>query len=334
MQRRDFFSAGPAGSLAALLSEPLDLAARYNLLRVTRRAMASTFEIALPFGTPNALAAAEDALDQIDAIETQLTVYRDSSEASAVNAAATDGPIRIERRFFELLQFAAHLTNDTAGAFDVCTGALTKAWGFFRREGCVPSARERADAHARSGSRHMILDETRTTVKFRVPGMEINLGAIGKGYALDRAAERLVNHWRIASALLSVGGSSVYAIGHPPGDPLGWPVGVRHPWDAERRLGTIRLVDRGFGTSAATMQHFVYNGRKLGHLLDPRTGWPAEGTASASAAAPTATEADAMSTAFFVLGADAAEEFARSRPHLGGLVLTDGDYTPRSFGQL
>jgi FAD:protein FMN transferase len=334
MQRRDFFSAGPVGPLAVLFAEPLELAARYHLLRVSRRAMASTFEIAIPFGTPNALVAAEDALDQIDAIETQLTVYRDTSEASTVNAAASDGPIRIERRFFELLQFAAHLTNDTAGAFDVCTGALTKAWGFFQRDGRVPTARERADALARCGTRHLMLDAELTAVKFRVPGLEINLGAIGKGYALDRAAERLVNHWGIASALLSVGGSSVYAIGHPPGDPSGWPVGIRHPWDAERRLGTVRLIDRGFGTSAATVQHFVYNGRKLGHLLDPRTGWPAEGTASASAAAPTATEADAISTAFYVLGADAAEAFARSRPHLGGILLGDGDEVPRSFGQL
>ncbi len=334
MQRRDFFSAGPAGSLATLLEDPPELAARYHLLRVTRRAMASVFEIALPFGTPNGLAAAEDALDLIDELESQLTVYRDTSEASALNRTAFENAVPVERRFFDLLQFAAGLTNDTAGAFDVCTGALTKAWGFYRRDGRVPSARDRADAMARSGTRHLMLDAERSTVKFRVPGLEINLGAVGKGYALDRAAERLANEWGVASALLSVGGSSVFALGHPPGDPLGWPVAVRHPWDAERRLGTVRLVDRGFGTSAATTQHFVYNNRRLGHLLDPRTGWPAEGVASASAVAPTAAEADAMSTAFYVLGADAAEEFARSRPQLGGLILPDGEDDPRRFGPL
>ncbi|MBX3397710.1 MAG: FAD:protein FMN transferase [Gemmataceae bacterium] len=303
-------------------------------MRVTRRAMASTFEIALPYGTPNALPAAEGALDLIDELESQLTVYRDTSEATAVNAAAADGPVRIESRFFNLLQYSAGLTNDTAGAFDVCTGALTRAWGFYRREGRVPSAPERAEAMARCGTRHLMLDPERETVKFRVRGLEINLGAIGKGYALDRAVEYLVKHWGIHSALLSVGGSSVYALGHPPGDPMGWPISVRHPWDPERSLGTVRLIDRGFGTSAATVQHFVYNGRKLGHLLDPRTGWPSEGVASASAAAPTATEADAMSTAFYVLGADAAEEFGRSRPHLGGLILTDGEDAPRLFGLL
>jgi thiamine biosynthesis lipoprotein len=334
MFRRDFLSAGSAGSLATVLAETDAPVPAYHLLRVSRRAMASTFEIAIPYGTPNALAAAEDALDHIDELEDQLTVYHDSSEISEINATAFDGPVRVERRLFELLQFAVHLSNDTAGAFDICTGALTKAWGFYRRVGRLPSARERAAAHARSGSRHLMLEAEPPTAKFRVPGLEINLGAIGKGYALDRAAERLADRWHIPAALLSVGGSSVYALGHPPGDPSGWPIAVRHPWEPGRTLCVVRLRDRGFGTSAATVHHFVYNNRTLGHLLDPRTGWPAEGTASASAAAPTAMEADAMSTAFFVLGADAAASFARSRPHLGGVILPEADDEPRTFGLL
>ena len=159
------------------------------------------------------------------------------------------------------------------------------------------------------------------TVKFRVPGLEFNLGAVGKGYALDRAAELLRTRWGVRAALLHGGSSSVYAIGHPPGDPRGWPIGLRHPDDPSRSLGTVRFRDRGLGTSAATFQFFEYNGRKLGHLLDPRTGWPAEGTSSASVVAPTAAEADAMSTALFVLGRAGAERFARTRPHLGGVLL-------------
>lgn len=334
MQRRDFFSAGPAGSVASLIPNEEVFAGEYRLLRFSRRAMASTFEIAIPYGAPHALEAAQDALDLIDELEDQLTVYREFSEVSQLNAAAAHDPVAIESRLFDLLQFAAILTNQTAGAFDICTGALTKSWGFYRREGRVPTADERAGAMAKCGSRHLMLNPVERNVKFRVAGLEINLGAIGKGYALDRAAELLREKWQIESALLNVGGSSVYALGHPPGDPRGWPVAVRHPWEPSGPLGTVRLADRGFGTSAATVQHFVYNNRTLGHLLDPRTGWPAEGTASASAAAPTAMEADAMSTAYFVLGADAAEAFARSRPHLGGLILADGETVPRKFGTL
>src|SRR5207248_7931031 len=154
------------------------------------------------------------------------------------------------------------------------------------------------------------------SVKYRVRGLELNFGAVGKGYALDRAGELLRSKWGVTSALLHGGGSSILAIGHPPGGPRGWPVNLTHPWEEGRSLGTVYLRDRGLGTSAATFQHFEYNGRKLGHLLDPRTGWPARGTAAASVTAPTAAEADALSTAAFVLGAAGAERLTRLNPAL------------------
>jgi thiamine biosynthesis lipoprotein len=102
-------------------------------------------------------------------------------------------------------------------------------------------------------------------------------------------------------------------------------VAIRHPWDESRTLGVARLRDQSLGTSAATFQYFVYNNRKFGHLLDPRTGWPAAGTAAASVAAPTGAEADALSTAFFVLGAEKAAAHCRARPHLAAVVLPEAD---------
>ncbi len=333
MQRRDFLSVSPASSFAPLLPADPDRPADYNLLRVSRRAMATTFEVAIPYGHPHALEAATEALDLIDDLEDQLTIYRDDSEVSRLNATAAHGTVVVEQNLFDLLALSASLTNDTADTFDIATGALIKAWGFYRREGRVPTAPERQDAMAATGTRHLMLDAATRSVKFRRHGLEINLGAIGKGYALDRAAQLLQSRWWIGSALLHGGGSSVYALGHPPDDVRGWPVAVRHPWDDGRTLGTVRVRDGGFATSAATFQHFIYNGQKLGHLIDPRTGWPATGTASASVIAPTAAEADAISTAFFVLGATAAEEFSRTRPHLSGIVLSDGDDVPRVFGE-
>src|SRR5262249_11136482 len=153
------------------------------------------------------------------------------------------------------------------------------------------------------------------------PGLEINLGSIGKGYALDRVAELLRTEWEIGSALLHGGRSSVYAMGTEPGDSRGWVIGVRHAWDPERRLAKGRLRNRGLATSAATFQHLEYQGRKLGHILDPRTGWPAEGIASATVIAPTAAEADALSTAFFVLGIEGARRYCETHPDIGALLL-------------
>jgi thiamine biosynthesis lipoprotein len=304
----------------------------FSLVRVSRRAMATTFEVAIPFGThPNAVAAAEDALDLIDELEEQLTVYRDHSEVSRLNATAADGFVEVETRLFALFQLCAIWTKETGGAFDVATGALTKAWGFYRRDGAVPPAADLVAAMAATGSRHVVLDETRTAVKFRREGLELNLGAVGKGYALDRAAERLRERWGVRSALLHGGGSSAYAIGRAPGAVRGWPVRLAHPSVPTESLGTVHLCDQGLGTSAATFQFFEYNGRKLGHLLDPRTGWPATGTASASVTAPTAAEADAMSTAAFVMGAAAAERLTRLRPALGLVVLPADAPAPLAF---
>jgi thiamine biosynthesis lipoprotein len=171
----------------------------------------------------------------------------------------------------------------------------------------------------------VVLSSEGRTVRYLKPGMEINLGAIGKGYALDRAAELVRRDWDLPAALLQGGHSSVYAVGAAPGDGRGWPVGLTHPWDPERRLATLWLKDRGLGSSAATFQHLEYNGRKLGHILDPRTGWPAEGIASASVVAPTAAEADALATAFFILGVDKARAYCARHPEVGAVLLPEGD---------
>jgi thiamine biosynthesis lipoprotein len=316
-----------AGAVAPLLDPPADSTpGDYSLIRARRRAMATTFEVAIPSGTPNAVDAATAALDLIDELEDQLTVFRDHSEVSRLNASAPAGPVVVEERLFDLFAFCARLTAETAGAFDIATGALTKSWGFYKREGRVPAPRERAEAMGRTGMRHVVLDAAARSVKFREAGLEINLGGVGKGYALDRAADLLRREWGITAALLHGGGSSAVALGHPPGDPRGWPVAIRHPSDDSRTLGTVRLRDQGLGTSAATFQYFVYNDRKLGHLLDPRTGWPAAGTASASAVAPSGAEADALSTAFFVFGAEKASAYCSPRPDLSAIVLPESSH--------
>ncbi len=293
------------------------------LLRVSRRAMATTFEIAIPYGTPNALQAAEAALDLIDQLEEQMTVYRDTSEISRLNATwRADG---LEPQLFALLQRCATLTRDTEGAFDVACGALVKCWGFYKREGRIPTGTELNTAMARTGFRHVILNAETRQVRFARPGVELNLGAVGKGYALDHAAELLRTEFGIRSALLHAGGSSVRAVGCPPTDFRGWRVSIRHPHDDRRTLGSVYLDDEALGTSADTYQHFEYNGRRYGHVLDPRTGRPVLGTRSASCIAPTAADADAISTAFFVAGPTWTAEYCRTRDHLRAVLLADAD---------
>lgn len=317
--------------LMALFDDEAPQVADIAVLRASRSAMATEFEVLLPFGSPNAQPTAVAALDLIDDLEDQLSVFRDHSEISRLNGSAADGPVEVEPRLFDLVEFAAHVTRQTQGAFDIATGALTKAWGFYRREGRVPTPSERSLAMSQTGIRFVVLDRERRTIRYLRNGLEINLGGIGKGYALDRAAERLKHEHGTGSALLHGGLSSVRTIGAPPAQSRGWPVAIRHPWERERKLGTLYVTDAAVGTSAATFQFFEYNGRKLGHLLDPRTGWPAEGVDQVSVLAPTAAEADALSTAFYVLGVEPTSRFCQTRPDVGVVMLPAGQDRPITF---
>jgi thiamine biosynthesis lipoprotein len=288
------------------------------VVHYSRRAMATRFEVILPYGTPDGLTIAEAALDEIDDCETWMTVYSDDSEVSQVNREAFQNPVPVSEPLFDLLSLSARLTNESGGAFDPAIGAMIKAWGFYRREGRLPSPRERAAAMQSSGMRHVVLDEINRTVRFLRPGLQLNFGSIGKGFALDRAAAILASQFGITSALLHGGGSSVRAIGR-------WPIRLNHPEVDGQSLTDLPVTDAGFGTTAATFQFFVYKNTKYGHVLDPRTGQPAHGTKSASVRAATAAEADALSTAAFVVGSEETAKMIRHRPDAGAILLTDDD---------
>jgi thiamine biosynthesis lipoprotein len=343
MNRRDFLHprriAHTAGQILAgvdelrdtdsiALDEPFQEVGDIALLRFSRRAMATTFEVVLPFGTPRAQQLADEALDEVDRLEDQLSVYRDTSEVSRLNASAWSAEVAVEERLFELLQLSAAISESTEYAFDITAGALVKAWGFFKGPRRVPADRELREALFRVGTPHLLLEPEKRKVRYLRPGLEINLGSIGKGYALDCTAELLAKKWNVASALLHGGHSSIYALGTEPGNRRGWPVGIKHPWDPEKRLAVVWLKDRGLGTSAATFQHLEHHGRKLGHILDPRTGWPAQGMASATVTAPNSSEADALATAFYILGADKARQYCAVHQEIGAVLLPENAAAP------
>jgi thiamine biosynthesis lipoprotein len=244
--------------------------------------------------------------------------------------------VEVEPRLFELLQQAAEIHHDTAGAYDIATGPLTKFWGFFRRQGRLPDAAELADVMQHVSMRHLRLDRQRQTVRFLTPGVEINLGSIGKGYALDRMAELLTAE-KVEHFLLHSGNSSVLARGCPKmagtkfenADDIdhgpeshGWWIGLRHPLEPERRIGEVCLRDRALGTSGSSAQFFIHDGRRYGHILDPRTGQPAEGTYSTTVAAPTGAAADALATAFYVLGPAASIEYCRKHEGISAVIAS------------
>ena len=326
MQRRDFLHPRRIVEGVAPFVEPAAPVVDSDavVLHFARNAMATRFEVVLPMGTTNAHLIGSSALDQIDELERQMTVYRPDSEVSGINAAAAERPVVVESALFQLFSDCRHWHRETRGAFDVAVGALIKQWGFFRRAGRVPTVEERRTALEVSGMGHVELDAETSTIRFARPGLELNLGSVGKGFALDRVVRALRRRWNVSQGLTHGGHSSVFAIGPEPGGSRGWPIGLSHPDEPARRLGRFRLMDRGLGVSAATHQHFVHEGRELGHILDPRTAWPAEGMAIAAVTAPTAAVADAFATAFFILGVKPARELCAKRPDIGAVLLARG----------
>jgi FAD:protein FMN transferase len=298
---------------------------RFDLVRAHRPAMGSFFEVRLPAGMSAAVDVSCRALDLIEELESQLTVYRDDSEVSELNRTAHLAPVRVERRLFGLLESAVALSRATGGAYDVTSGALSEAWGFVKGPKRVPDAAALAEARARTGWQHLRLDPESLTVAFNREGIRINLGSIGKGYAIDRAIELIRDRSLLDSALVHGGHSSLYALGSPPGQFAGrWEVALRNLFEPEKPLGILRLRNRGLGTSGSAFQQFVVDGKVYGHIIDPRSGEPAQGPASVTVLAPSAAMADALSTAFYLLGPQAAAAYVADHPEVGVVIALEG----------
>jgi thiamine biosynthesis lipoprotein len=347
--RRDFLQGRAAAQLlaGAVLGPPADAADTSPatsppgandglptswIASLRRRAMACEFEVQLAAGrrdgsTDRVL----EALDLVESLEAQMTIYRAESDVLRINREAANGPVPVEPRLFALFQLAERLHRATDGAFDLTSGPLSEVWGFSRRQGRLPSDEEIAAALESVGMDKVMLDAANGRVAFDRFGVSLHLNCIGKGYALDRMAELLDSTGDqesegIGDYLLHGGRSSVLARGNCPGSARpGWTIGVPHPLQPGERLAEVDLVDQSLGTSGSGTQFFEHAGRRYGHLLDPRTGWSAEGVHSATVVASTAAEADALSTALYVMGVEKAGAYCATRPDLGAILVSVGD---------
>jgi thiamine biosynthesis lipoprotein len=286
--------------------------------------MGTSFEVYLY--APNRERAAElfeAAFDEIERVEAALSNYRSSSELSRINASAADAPVVTDPEVFALLERAFSYSRKSDGAFDVTVGKLMKAWGFFRGAGRYPSSEELARAREQIGWQRVRLDKHTRSVLFLARGIELDLGGIGKGYALDCVA-RVLREAGVTTALISSGSSSIYAIGAPPGK-AGWAVRVSDPLDRTRMLSTISLKDQSLSTSGSYEKFFQLNGRTYCHLMDPRTGRPVEGMLQTSVIAPEATDSDALSTAVFVMGPERSARLLNNITGASAIFVADKD---------
>ena len=284
-----------------------------------------------------------DGFSLIADLEQQLSIFRPSSEMSAINRFAEQAEtcdtqqvveptenrlpqLPVDPALFELLQTAQTIRQATSGAFDISATPLSRLWKECRQGRVVPDQAAIESVLANVGGQHIQLDAEAKSIGFRRSGLVLDLGGIGKGYALDRLREFLVMS-NAQNFLIHGGQSSVIGCGSRSIDQgrgtMPWQVGISHPLSPGVRLATISLNDRAVGTSGSGRQSFVFEGKRYGHIIDPRTGWPADHFLSVTVLAEQAVQADALATAIFVAGPDFAEEICEQ---FGVSAITVGHF--------
>jgi thiamine biosynthesis lipoprotein len=294
-------------------------------LEFTKKAMACQFDVLLhPAYPPQGPEAAVEALEMVEYLEQLLSVYIPTSDLSRLNHRASEVPVDVSLPAFDLLQLAIEIHRLTEGAFDITAASLSRAWGFSSREGRMPNEESIRRALEQVGTEHLELDQVKQQVRFRKP-ISVNPGGIGKGYAIDRAAELLLERG-VEEFAIHGGKSSIRVHGRQlltqPG--AGWNIAVRHPEMTERILGTLVLCNQSLGTSGPANQFFYFRGVRYGHIIDPRTGWPVDGPLSLSVVHESAAWADALATGLYVLGVERTIEFCKSHPEIGVLAILPG----------
>jgi thiamine biosynthesis lipoprotein len=299
-----------------------------HLISLRTVAMGCDFEV-FAFGEERGLlrSAAEAAIEEIERIEQLLSHYLPESEISYINAHAASEPVRVHPEVFDLIARAVRLSEETFGAFDITVMPLLRCWGFFAGIGQLPDFQMLEEAVERVGYSHLQLDERNSVIAFDREGVEVHLGAIGKGYAVDRAIG-VLRDAGVEAAMVHGGHSSVRAYGAPP-DTGGWQVRLPHPLYPERSLAHLLLRNQAISTSSATEQYFERGGRRYGHILDPRTGLPVESDLlCVSVLADEAAVTDALSTAFFVLGERGIREYVSTHSGVRAVILRQGEQQP------
>lgn len=285
-------------------------------------AMGTFCSLHLPAGSADELpAAAGVAREVIQQVNDRLTIYDTASELSRVNSSSGERPEQVSDMTRDTLVLACGYAQMTGGAFDPTVGPLVRLWGFSggRTPQVLPSQAEIDEARRRVGYELISIEGGSAFLSTR--GALVDLGGIAKGYAVDLAFDRIVKRHPMG-LMVNLGGNIRCGGMARPGKV--WQVGVRDPFEPTEILGTLTMTD---GMAVATSGHYekfvTIDGTRYAHIIDPRTGRPVTGMAGVTVVSDRAVEADALSTAFFVLGMRDSLPVLASLPHCGALFVPD-----------
>lgn len=311
----------PAPSPVSQVPSPAAVPVRYE---VSHQAMGTIYYV-VAYGRDQTFLSevVNEVFAEIDQLDQQMSNYNPESELSAINRDAAQREVTVSPELFRLIQYSLRASQESGGDFDITVGPLMKVWGFFRGQGRLPGTAEIAEVRKRIGYQHVHLDAAHRTIHFDTSGMELDLGGIAKGYAVDRAAE-IMRSAGVTAALISSGTSSIYALGSPPGE-HGWKITVRDPFHADKPADVLRLQNYALSTSGNYEKFFKINGKIYCHIMDPHTGWPVQDMLSTVAAVPTGIETEALTKIFFVGGVAKSRQYLATHPNAIGIFYQPGD---------
>ncbi|HMO15917.1 MAG TPA: FAD:protein FMN transferase [Pirellulaceae bacterium] len=300
-----------------------------HVLQFSKKAMGCQFEFIFN-GTqyPRVADVVACAFELIEQIEAEISIYRPHSPISQLNRNQPGQPVQFSPRAIKCFQVAQEVSELTKGAFDITSGKLSEIWGFEQRAPAVPEPSQLGSLLNSVDFRSIEVDAVQGYVALRKANAKLNFGGIGKGFAIDECRELLLAAG-VTDFLIHGGQSSVAANGNRRTEnndvagqmKSGWRIGLTDPLIAESRLKEVRLVERCMGTSGSARQALFHQGKRLSHILDPRTGWSGEGAVSATVIADSAAVADALATAFCVMSRTEVERLCHALPEIAAVTF-------------
>lgn len=306
--------AGVCVGIAILLSIVVVQGLGLTSLKRTEIIMGTLIEITVIPANEKAVGEAFEAIKKVD---TLMSTYKEDSEISILNR---EGEGQISEETLEVIKDALRFSELSKGAFDITCRPLLNLWKKAKKEEKIPTEEEIEEACSLVGYQNIILDGNQ--IRLKKKGMQIDLGGIAKGYAVDKAVEALKKNG-IKRALVNAGGD-LYALGtNRQGEE--WQIGIQDPREKDKIVDIIRVEDKGVATSGDYIRYFTLEGRRFSHIVDPRTGLTVQDVPmSVTIVGPEATSTDALATGVFVLGPEEGMKLINSLPEVEGMIISEG----------
>ena len=303
-----------------LILIPLFLQAQEKYNR-TLKLMGSRFEITVvAINESKGNQFIDMAIVEIKRIEKLISSWDQESQTSEIIRNAGVQPVKVNHELYELIKRAIKISELTSGAFDITYASMDKIWKYDGSMAELPSKAEIQYSVSRVGFKNIILDPERQTVFLKNKGMRIGFGAIGKGYAADKAKELLME-MGVEAGIINASGDLTTWGKQPDGSP--WMVGITNPLNKNKVFSWFPLDNNAVVTSGNYEKYVEINGKKYTHIIDPRTGWPASGLTSVTVFAPKAELADALATSVFVMGIETGIDFINQIPGVECVIVDD-----------